>query len=393
MKALHDINEKNCTGCRACEQICPKKCIEMKVNVNGFLVPKIKVDECINCGRCRNVCPNANFTSINKILEVYAMQAKDMDILKKSTSGGIFSILSKYVIEEKGGVVFGASYNEKLEVEHIAVSNMKDLDKIRGSKYVQSNTGNTYTLVKQLLNQNRIVLFSGTACQIQGLNLFLNKEYDNLLTAEVVCHGVPSPLLFKKYIEWLSNNYDDEILDYSFRTKEKRPRGEHYKAKVVFANKTKFKFAFRDPYYSSFLNSSTLRLCCYECKFKNYNRVSDFTIGDFWGIEKIVKDDSMVKDGTSLVIVSSNKGKKVLDKVLKNCNYIESSIADGRKYNPSLFKSSNKNNISTQYLEFMRSKNYNAIFEIALHHKFKSRNLLKNLIPYKLKFLIKKYFV
>ena len=196
------IKEKhNCCGCSACVQVCPKQCIRMYADNEGFLYPQVNSTICIDCGLCEKVCPVINQNKPNVPLSVYAAKNINEEVRIKSSSGGIFTLLAEQIISE-GGVVFGARFNENWEVVHDYTETIDGLESFRGSKYVQSSISDNFKVAKQFLKEGRKVLFSGTPCQIAGLKKFLQKEYENLLTMEVVCHGVPSPMVWRDYIDY-----------------------------------------------------------------------------------------------------------------------------------------------------------------------------------------------
>ena len=222
-----DILNKHykCCGCRACEQVCPKNAIKIIENEEGFWEPKVDYKLCVNCGICTKTCPQLNRREENNFSQLaYAVKNKNLEERKMSSSGGVFSLLAKYVLEKKGSV-YGVAFNSNLEAEHIRITSPNDLYKLRGSKYVQSNTNNSYSKVKKDLENNLLVLYSGTSCQIEGLKRYLNKEYENLFTIDLVCHGVPSQKLFKKYLNYLEEKYNSKVIDYKFRAKERKRMG------------------------------------------------------------------------------------------------------------------------------------------------------------------------
>ena len=220
-----DIKDKSkCCGCSACVNICPNNAISMDIDDDGFKYPIVDVGKCINCGLCEKACPYNNEYIKKNIYDksiAYGGWNNDDEIRKKSTSGGIFSAISKYILNNNG-VVCGAIYNEKFEVVHEIIDNIDDLEKIYGSKYVQSDLKDNFRRIKKYLNDGRLVLFSGTPCQVSGLNSFLVKEYENLYTCDIVCHGVPSPKVFEKYKRELEEANNSEILNINFRDKVSR---------------------------------------------------------------------------------------------------------------------------------------------------------------------------
>ena len=211
---------KNCCGCNACEQVCPKKCIIFTRDKEGFMYPQIDHDICVDCGVCLRHCPIAGDIKTGKNPEVFAAKFNDPDVVFKSTSGGVFMALAFFVLN-KNGVVFGCAYDENLVAKHIAVEDKKELKRLQSSKYVQSDTKDVYTKVKTALVQDRYVLFSGTGCQVAGLKAFLGKDYEKLITTDIICHGVVSPLLFEKYIDYMGKKLGGKLSDYNFRSKEK----------------------------------------------------------------------------------------------------------------------------------------------------------------------------
>ena len=324
----------DCVGCGVCSSVCTQGCISMEENNEGFLYPVIDIEKCINCGLCEKRCPQ-NVVHNTEISKFYMAWHKNREILMKSSSGGVFSVLANEYIKNNGKV-YGAAYDENFNVMHIGVDTLEGLKKIRGSKYVQSNTLDTYSNVKKDLQEGKQVLYSGTACQIAGLNKFLDKNYENLLTVDIVCHGVPSQKLFKKYKEYIENKYNGRIEEISFRNKEKRGWGLNLKIKLD-NGKIIRKFAYIDPYYKAFVNGDIYRECCYNCKYANSNRVGDITLADYWGVANVHPEFYDGK-GVSAVIVNNQKGIDTWNKVKDELEYIETSVEFIKKYNPNLVK-------------------------------------------------------
>lgn len=318
--------KSECCGCYACSNICPKQCIYMKVDNEGFWYPKIDEDLCINCNLCEKVCPVIkNIDKKDFKSTAYACKNKDEKVRLISSSGGIFSNLCEYVIENNG-VVFGAGFNDKFEVEHMKATTIKECEKLRGSKYVQSKIGNTYSEARKYLNEGKLVLFTGTQCQIKGLNLYLRKEYDNLIAVDIICHGVPSPLVFDTYLINLRKEYDSCIDKVSFRNKSKGWKTFSYETK--FKNGSQYIKLFKeDTFMKGFLQNLYLRPSCYTCKAKNFTNKSDISLADFWGVQNIHEEFDDDK-GVSLVLVNSKKGEVILanldnyiDKVKTDMDY------------------------------------------------------------------------
>lgn len=276
-----------CTGCRTCEQVCPKSCISMKFSSEGFLEPFIDLDQCVDCGLCQRRCPQNNLKVYPLSEKVFAVKSKNDKELYKSASGGAFAALARYFLEQNG-VCVGASYYKGWNVGHKIIRSLDDLPSLQSSKYVQSDTLHTYSEVRCLLSQGIKVLYSGTPCQIAGLNSFLgNVDKSNLLTIDLICHGVPSIKLFKSYIQWLEHRYGEPIIDFNFRDKSS---GWGLNVKIKTKTKTKTRSCVIDPYYYHFLKGDTYRECCYRCSYSRPERVGDVTIGDFGGIESILPD-------------------------------------------------------------------------------------------------------
>ena len=305
-----DLSQINCTGCHSCYSVCPQNCIEMKPDNEGFLYPYINDDNCIDCGLCEKSCPSLNPVSVSIDSNLFACYRKNLVKRMESASGGIFSVLAELIISE-GGVVFGAAFDEQWNLKHIAVDNTDDLIQLKGSKYVQSEIGNSFVKVKELLEQGRKVLFSGTSCQIQGLKSFLKKDYNNLLCVDLICHGVPSPKVWQKYIEEISNGRN--LFKLNQRDKSKGINN----APIIFEfeDGKKFKQKYNDNLYiRGFIQNLYLRPSCYKCDFKGIERSSDITIGDFWGLENY-KPDFVDKYGVSAVIIHTQKGLELFERI------------------------------------------------------------------------------
>lgn len=338
MKVICDYN--SCTGCSACANICPKSCITMNPDQDGFLHPNIDIKNCINCKLCFKTCPiNNQYVDDKKKPFAIAAMNKDLKIRLASSSGGIFSVLAEYVIDNDG-VVFGASFDKSFNVEHIACANKEELRNLRGSKYLQSNINGTYKYAKEVLDSGKFVLFSGTACQIAGLKSYLGKEYEKLYTNDIICHGVPSPKVWQKYKVFQSMGIDSEIETINFRSKI--DSWKKYSIRFLYKNGLEYtEIINNNKYMRCFLMDLCLRPSCYECRFKQIHRQADITLADFWGVESILplmNDDK----GTSLVLIHSKKGRELMEKILYK---IDSSVVDfdeSIKQNPSMMQSATK---------------------------------------------------
>lgn len=309
-----NISKKSeCCGCEACVQKCPKQCIEIILDKEGFYYPVVDTEHCINCHLCEKVCPIINFESINSAvnpLKAYAVKNTDVTARKNSSSGGVFVSLANHIIEN-GGVVFGAMFDEDFNVKHTYAQTSKELLPMLGSKYVQSHIGNCFSQAESFLKQGKTVLFTGTPCQIAGLYQFLGKEYDNLILVDVVCHGVPGPGLWNRYLKGLG--YSKKIKNILFREKEGYS-WSHYGFKIVIDSGVIYNdYAGNNSYMRAFLSDNSLRPSCYSCKHKRKSG-SDITLGDFWGINKILPD-FVDETGISMVTVNTSKGKALFETI------------------------------------------------------------------------------
>lgn len=324
-------DKKNCCGCSACYSVCPTGAITMEEDEEGFRYPKIDKDKCINCHLCEKVCPiatkkieeksgQASIVNNSTQQRAYVVNNKDEQIRRESTAGGAFSAIAKYVIEQ-GGVVFGATFDKDFNVHHTFIDKKEEIYKFRGSKYVQSNIGESFKQAKEFLDNNKMVCFSGTPCQIEGLKKYLRKEYDNLITIDVVCRAVPSPLVWRKYLEWQDKKLNGKIEKILFRDKSKY--GYKYPTMTIKTDKEVYKEGVEsDPYLRSFFNGYAVRPSCLDCQFKKRYRVSDITIWDCFEIEKFDKklDDDK---GTTRILIQSLKGEKIFDKIKEDFYYSE----------------------------------------------------------------------
>lgn len=305
--------KQDCCGCSACAQVCPQNCISMTADEEGFLYPKIDEQRCIRCRKCEAACPIFNKqASQSPAPDAYAAYANDSGLRRVSSSGGIFSLLARWVLRQNG-VVFGAAFAEDHSVHHIMIDCETDLPLLQGSKYVQSRIENTYVEAKQQLELGKIVLFSGVACQIAGLRAFLKKDWDKLYTVDVLCHGVPSPKVWQQYLTSQKQIYGSEISRISFRNKAEG--WKQFSMELVFRNGETYRQTLHtDPYMRYFLSDICLRPSCYSCQFKELPHPSDLTLGDAWGIEGWMPemDDDQ---GTSLVFVNTPAGQVCWDAI------------------------------------------------------------------------------
>lgn len=327
---------KDCTGCGACIAICPMNCITMQPDEHGFLFPQINKEFCNDCELCVSNCPgNSQAVPQGQPLAVHAAWHKDDQVRKVSSSGGIFTALAEYVIEQ-GGVVIGAAFSDKLTLEHIIVDNKEELARLRGSKYVQSRIDRDVWLrIENYLEAGVKVLFTGTPCQIAGLNNCLSRIYDNLFCLDILCHGVPSPLLLDKYLGYLSKVNSAEVVKVNFR--DKSNGWKSYQVSARFSNQTQSSQRFvSDPYMVAFLKDYALRESCYRCKYARTSRVGDITLADYWGVAKRYPAYDKDDKGTSLLLVNTEKGRQLLAMVTNSVQLYEGHLGSAIVDNPIL---------------------------------------------------------
>lgn len=321
--------KEECVGCGACAEVCGKKAIHLVSDQEGFWYPEIDQEKCVNCGACQKVCqihnlklPENNFEPV-----VYAVKNKMDDIRALSTSGGVFSVLADYVIQNKGAV-YGAAYSSDFTVQHERAITDKQYSRFRGSKYAQSWMGSCYTQVKADLTEDKKVLFTGTPCQIAGLQTFLGdlSKNNNLVLCEIICHGIPSPLIWKEHIQLLEEERHSKIVAYKNRSKI---AGWHGHNEHVFfdSGKSEYKSKLSQNHKDLFYAHLTIRPCCHSCKFTGFPRIADFTIADYWGIERCMPEFDDNK-GISLMILNSDRAIKMFDTVKSQLDYRESNLED-----------------------------------------------------------------
>lgn len=332
-----DRKEK-CTGCHACAAKCPKQCITMVSDTEGFWYPQINEEECIDCGLCEKVCPvitPIKFADTFKPV-AYACYNTDEKTRLASSSGGVFTLMAEAILKQ-GGVVFGAGFDEGFNVCHQCVENTKDLDKLRMSKYVQSKIGDTYKEAEAFLKAGRMVLFTGTPCQIGGLKASLGKPYDHLITQDIICHGVPSPMVWEAYLAFRKKS-DGGCAARRIAFRRKDFGWKRYSVSISYGNDTEYRQDLtQDLFMKGFLKDLYLRPSCHACTFKNAKRHSDITLADFWGIENVAPE--MFDDkGTSLVLVQSEKGKALFKSIEKNLVCQDVDLDEALKYNPAAIR-------------------------------------------------------
>lgn len=354
------LDKKDCCGCNACVQRCPKQCIKMQPDNEGFQYPLVDTTLCIDCKLCEKVCPIINDSTPQQPLKVYAAYNTDEEVRLQSSSGGIYTLLAVATIKE-GGVVFGVKFNEEWIPEFGYTETMEGIAPFRGSKYIQAIVGNAYKQAEDFLKNGRKVLFCGTPCQVSGLNKFLRKEYDNLLTVDIICHGVPSPKVWNMYLRekcyrlmnvndgsnskstGFDSTYYSKIETINFRSKvagwgkyrffiKLTDLGDNKKESVAISEARD-----KNEYMRAFLSNIILRPSCYNCPAKQGRSHSDITIADFWGIDVI--DPNFNDDkGCGAVLINTTKGAGV--DIISQSIYKEKTFDEIIKYNPSYYKNS-----------------------------------------------------
>lgn len=347
--------KEECCGCHACSNKCPKQCITMKVDNEGFWYPDIDKDICINCGMCEKVCPIIHNENIERKKSIsYACKNNDNNVRKTSSSGGVFTLLCENVIKA-GGVVFGACFDENFDVKHMYAETLIECEKFKGSKYVQSKIGNTYEQTKRFLDDGRLVLFSGTPCQISGLEAFLMKKYNNLISVDIACHGVPSPMVYKSYLEILKNKNNSEVSSLSFR--DKSVSWKTYNFKACFKNNKEFnEVAGNNIYMKGFLSDIYLRPSCYDCKFKKPVTSADLTLADYWGVQNIHPEFDDDK-GTSLILVNTQKGQDIFNKISIDMDVLKTDLDYALSNNQSIVRPVKRNTKREKFFRELRDNN------------------------------------
>lgn len=327
-------NKESCCGCSACYAICPKRAITMEEDEKGFLYPFIDDRLCVDCSLCIKVCPikKTNYVKENlRSPEIVAVKHKSVETRMNSSSGGVFTAISDFVLEQDG-VVYGVAFNNDFKVCHMRAATKSERDRFRSSKYVQSDLGDCFQQIIKDLSDGKHVLFSGTPCQVAGLrNSLRGIESGRLITLDTICHGTPSPKLFGYYLERMKKEFNSEIIAIDFRYKPKGWRSQSIR--IVFENgKEYIAPALEDSYYRLFLHNIILRDCCYVCEFANINRPSDITLGDFWGIEKSLPDfnDDI---GVSLVLLNTEKGRILFDQISSVVDFMSTNLQNCMQHN------------------------------------------------------------
>ena len=381
------VNKKDkCCGCGLCAIKCPKNAILIKEDEYGFKYPYINKDKCINCGICKRMCEyNEEEKNTNDYCtKAYAAYSKNESILNSTASGGVFTTIAKDFVE-KGGIVFGCSLekeNNEFVAKHIKITETCNLEKIKGSKYIQSDISNLFNEIKNELHSNKKVLFSGTPCQVAAVKAY-TKNDDNLFTMDIICHGVPNNKMFNDYINFLNEKNNIQIKDFKFRDK-KKGWGLYYRYYYYDVSKQnnyqKVLPAFKSSYYQLFLDSFIYRENCYNCPYANKNRIGDITIGDYWGIEKehpkLISDKKIrVEKGVSCIIVNSDKGEKLIKYFSNNIQMYCSEFDKIKKHNYQLEGPSMMRNERNKILDIYKKQGFESV-----DNYYNKKNRIKNII-------------
>ena len=355
-----------CTGCMMCLSSCPVNAISVKDDILRGKVPWIDYSECIECDRCIRICPEVNDDEKKKTGKVYAAFNKKNDAYMRASSGGVFACLAEYVISQ-GGIVVGAAWTNNKNVEHIIIDNLKDINLLQKSKYLQSSISKTIFLqIENALKSNRLVLFSGTPCQVAGMKRYKKKYEDKLVLLDIVCHGVIPGRVFETYIDYLENRYNIDILSFDFRHKDRR-MGQ-YLNKITYKKKNTMRLCEyigtwnMSSYFYTFMMGYMYRESCYQCKYSTKERVGDITLGDFWGI-KAIRPELHRRHGLSLVIVNNELGNRVMTNIMKSIEVHEINDERALADNPQLSHPCTKPNDNEQLMQEYKKKGYKAIAE------------------------------
>jgi coenzyme F420-reducing hydrogenase beta subunit len=340
-----------CTGCGACKNTC--RFISMKTDEQGFNYPRFD-ENCTECGRCEKICPVLSKPEKNSGKKIFAAYSKNENTRFHSTSGGIFSELANAIFDA-GGTVAGCAYNDRFLAEHILINDKKDIEKLRQSKYIQSDTKDIFTAVKNAA-KNSTVLFCGTPCQVSAMKNFA--ESDNVILIDFICRGVNSPLVYKKYLLGLEERYGSKVKQVWFKNKQNG--WNNFGTKIIFQNGQEY-FGSRDedPFMYGYIKKNLnlyLRQSCFECEFKGVERVSDITLGDFWGIKNF--DD---KNGVSMIKINSQKGQNLFSKIKSNIYYEPRDIDDVLPFNNCMIKSPPRSAESEKFRADMKGRKLDGI--------------------------------
>lgn len=350
------IDAEKCFACGACLNVCPKNAIDFKTDKYGFFSADIDEEKCIDCHLCIKVCPAISSFNGREIGDVYAATLKNKEEIKKCASGGAFSAIAHCVLD-KGGVIVGCAFDSEMMPHHIIVDKENALDSIRSSKYVQSYIGEIHKEIKDNLNAGRLTLFSGTPCQVAGLLGCLGKEYSNLITCDLICHGVPSSLLWKDYLAYEEHKLGEKIDGANFRSK-KRGWGPTILELKLASGKVIYRNSIESSYYHMFLKGACYRDSCYTCPFSNSLRAGDFTIGDFWGVKE-ENPKLFSRHGVSVISFNTEKAENLREEISQYTTLNKIEISSVQKHNRALREPVAKQDLG--YLEAWKAGGFEAV--------------------------------
>ena len=363
-------DKADCCGCTACASICPKDAITMEPDTLGFKYPKVDLSKCIDCGLCEKVCAfNDNYDkSLNlKEPEIYAARHKDIHEIETSRSGAAFIAISDHILEN-GGIVYGVGYKDHFKVAHKRATTKKERNEFKGSKYVQSDLDGIFRQVKEDLKQGNTVLFSGTPCQTAGLNSYIGKKLrENLVLVDIVCHGVPSPYIWRDYLAYIEKKYKNEVVKFDFRDKSRIGWSGHIES-FVLNNGKKYEM---NTYTTIFYKHIMLRRSCGICYFTNIKRPSDITLADFWGWEKVSKDFNKDNKGVSLILLNSQKGLELYRNIKESLHSLHVDINQAMQRN--LMHPTNINNRNNRFVQMYKRFGYTYVHYKCVQWKLKNR--------------------
>ena len=350
---LNTGDKRTCSGCSGCLNICSHDAIKFDRDKNGFSIPVKDVGKCVDCGLCEKVCPieHPDYSNSPKPKPYAAYDPKER---QKSSSGGVFYTIAKHIIENDG-IVYGAAFDKKLKLHHIGVNTIEGLEALRGSKYVQSELGYTYKDIRKHLKNGRKVYFVGTPCQVAGLKSFLMRDYYNLITSDLVCHGVPSQTLFEKHLNYLKSIEGSDVTNYSFRDTNywvirEKANYDNGNVSIKYDGNT-------SPYLFAFGLGYSYRDCCFDCKFAKIPRQGDITLADFWGIGRFHPTMNN-RGGVSMVLINSDKGEMIWNNVKSQLKYKVSDIEACTKYNPNIIRPTKEPLDRIEFLRQIQSEPY-----------------------------------
>lgn len=350
-----------CTGCGACAAVCPVRCIRMEPDGEGFLRPVTDGQACVGCDRCSAVCPIlAEPAPDDSVPAAFAAINRDEQTRSASTSGGVFSLLCGWVLE-RGGIVFGAAYDDGFRVVHCSAETPEELERFRGAKYAQSDVGDTYRRVRDCLKEGRYVLFSGTPCQVGGLVSYLGRDDERLILVDLICHGVPSPAVWQHYIAYRSGQDAGGQRPTRINLRSKESGWPGYSIRFDYPGERSYcAINSRDPYLRGFVGNLYLRPSCYRCRFKGAARCSDVTLGDFWGVWSRMPEYHDGK-GTSLVLLQTPKAKAIWDEIAGRMRFAETDLASLESDNPSALRSSPEGGERERFFARYETENFEAL--------------------------------